>query len=87
MKQASFHCPRCKQHRLFQSEELNHVAHLIASIFLCGLWLPVWLILAVFERPIWRCSFCGSSPVTAKAAITPVQPQQPDYNYKKIPNR
>lgn len=25
---------------------VNHVLHLLATVFLCGLWLPVWLIIA-----------------------------------------
>lgn len=29
----------------------NHVAHLLATIFLCGLWLPVWLIIAATNQP------------------------------------
>jgi hypothetical protein len=32
----------------------NHVAHLALTLFTCGLWLPIWLIIAVFEqrRPV-----------------------------------
>lgn len=38
----------------------NHVAHLIAVIFLCGLWLPFWLF-ACFLSMIQgrRCQYCG----------------------------
>jgi hypothetical protein len=28
-------------------QRVNHVLHLLISIFLCGLWLPVWLVVAV----------------------------------------
>ena len=27
-------------------QPVNHVAHLLASVFLCGLWIPVWAIIA-----------------------------------------
>lgn len=27
-------------------QPINHVAHLLASVFLCGLWLPVWAIIS-----------------------------------------
>lgn len=27
---------------------VNHVLHLLVSVFMCGLWLPVWLIAAAF---------------------------------------
>ncbi len=32
---------------LRKSNEVNHVAHALASVFTCGLWVPVWVILAV----------------------------------------
>jgi hypothetical protein len=62
MKQASFHCAQCRQPRLFQQEQPNHVAHLLASVFLCGLWLPIWaLIAAQAGNNPWRCAMCGFS--------------------------
>jgi hypothetical protein len=33
---------------IVSGEPVNHVAHLLASVFLCGLWLPVWLLIAIF---------------------------------------
>jgi len=27
-------------------QPVNHVLHLLASVFLCGLWIPVWILLA-----------------------------------------
>lgn len=61
MDQASFLCPQCRQPRLFQSKPVNHVVHLLASVFLCGLWLPIWIFIALSHVPTWRCSFCGFS--------------------------
>lgn len=26
---------------------VNHVLHLLASVFLCGLWLPIWFVMAM----------------------------------------
>lgn len=59
MQQASFACPQCQQRRLFQAERMNHVAHLLASVFLCGLWAPIWAIMAMSHNPEWHCAFCG----------------------------
>lgn len=28
----------------------NHVAHLLVSIVTCGLWAPMWLLLAIVQR-------------------------------------
>jgi hypothetical protein len=36
---------------LIVGEPPNHVAHLLATIFLCGLWLPIWAIIAATNQP------------------------------------
>ena len=38
--------------------ECNHVAHLLATIFCCPLWLVMWIYYASF-RPGWTCTGCG----------------------------
>lgn len=68
MRQASFYCPQCQQMKLFQQEEMSHTPHIIAAIFLCGLWLPVWAIIAATYDPPWHCSFCGFSDAVAYLA-------------------
>lgn len=30
--------------------EANHTLHLILTLFTCGLWLPVWVCVAVYGR-------------------------------------
>jgi hypothetical protein len=64
MDQASYYCPRCQQFRLFQSTPMNHTPHILASIFLCGLWLPIWIIMAISDTPAWVCAFCGYHDLT-----------------------
>lgn len=59
MAQASFFCPQCNQMKLFVGEEMSHAAHILASVFLCGLWLPIWLIMAATYNPQYRCNNCG----------------------------
>lgn len=54
--------------KLFQQEEMSHTPHIIAAIFLCGIWLPVWAIIAATYDPPWHCSFCGFSDATAYLA-------------------
>jgi len=59
-QQASFYCPRCNQHRLFTKQGVNHLVHALVSLFLCGLWLPVWIIASMGEANIpYFCSQCG----------------------------
>lgn len=46
--------------RLFTRQGVNHVLHLLLSIFLCGLWFPVWLIIAASSSgDAYFCTFCG----------------------------
>lgn len=44
-------------------QPVNHVPHLLASVFLCGLWLPVWLLIALSggeRRVAWVVGQCGN---------------------------
>lgn len=38
---------------------MSHTPHILASVFLCGLWLPIWILIAATYRPSWHCAFCG----------------------------
>jgi hypothetical protein len=29
-------------------EPVNHILHLLLSVFTCGLWLPIWLLIMMF---------------------------------------
>ncbi|MBC7901508.1 MAG: hypothetical protein H7070_15800 [Saprospiraceae bacterium] len=59
MNQSSFFCPQCAQMKLFQQPTMNHTPHILASVFLCGVWLPFWILMAMMDNAPWRCSFCG----------------------------
>ncbi len=46
-----------------RGQKVNHVLHLLISIFLCGLWLPVWLFVALTggeKRTIISVDRCGN---------------------------
>lgn len=53
-------CRTCGQKRLFAKEKQSNVLHLLLTVLTCGLWLPVWLLVAVLVafRP-YRCTVCG----------------------------
>ncbi len=59
--QAQGLCPVCGESRLFEKEGVSHLAHGLVTLFLCGLWIPVWIIAAAINgsRP-FRCTQCGS---------------------------
>jgi hypothetical protein len=52
-------CCHCGRQTVFQRPSINHVVHLLASIFLFLLWLPVSF-LVVFTQGPWRRSLCGA---------------------------
>src|SRR5215213_8655634 len=62
IEQASFQCPQCQQQRLFTRQGTNHVIHLLVTLFLCGLWIPIWILIAIDagNKPFF-CSQCGYS--------------------------
>lgn len=59
-EQARFYCLDCKQPRLFTRQGTNHIIHLLLTLFLCGLWLPIWLLISISDqRNAYYCSQCG----------------------------
>jgi hypothetical protein len=48
---------------LVYGKPVNHVLHLLASVFLCGLWLPVWILIAATggeRRRVLSVDLCGN---------------------------
>ena len=48
---------------LVYGKPVNHVLHLLATVFLCGLWLPVWIIVAATggeRRRVLSVDACGN---------------------------
>jgi hypothetical protein len=65
-------CQVCRQMKMFVRtvERPNHVIHAIVTLFLCGLWLPVWIVAcALAKTSEWRCTGCG-----AELGVTLVAP-------------
>ena len=57
-QQSSFWCDHCEQEVLGVRQSCNHILHAAVTLFLCGLWIPVWLI-ASFRTEPFRCQTCG----------------------------
>lgn len=54
-------CPRCRTHVLAVRQTPNHAIHAVVSLFTCGFWLIVWIILAIVSASsTYRCSQCGT---------------------------
>lgn len=80
VKQSSSYCHTCQRQSLFQKPGINHLLHLILSVLTLGLWLFVWLILAMINagKPE-RCVTCGMSKGmgAGMTAVPPVQVPPP----------
>jgi hypothetical protein len=46
-----------------QGKPVNHVLHLLVTVLLCGLWLPVWIVVALDggeKRQVLSVDHCGN---------------------------
>jgi hypothetical protein len=65
-------CAICRRPTLHLVQKPNHILHLLLSVVTMGLWLVVWLMVAVNARDQAEvCTVCGGVDPTAVA-----QPQQ-----------
>jgi hypothetical protein len=54
-------CPHCQSYVLAIKSTPNHAVHAVVSLFTCGCWLIVWIILSVISSTSsYRCSRCGT---------------------------
>jgi hypothetical protein len=59
-KQTSAYCPYCDRQTLAIGTKPNHLLHLVLSICTAGVWLVVWLLVAIGKIGGYRCSKCGT---------------------------
>lgn len=45
----TFYCRRCDAMMIHERNSISHVLHLLLSIITAGLWLPVWLLIILFQ--------------------------------------
>ena len=60
IEQSNGYCPTCDAQVLLTRSGVNHVLHFLVTIFTCGPWLFVWILLAAFGHQPWRCAKCGT---------------------------
>lgn len=53
------YCRVCGDYKPFDVTKPNHILHLLITVFLFGMWLPVWILLALFGGHS-NCTTCGS---------------------------
>jgi hypothetical protein len=58
-KQTSRYCPHCQKQVLAIGTTPNHLLHFFLSLFTAGLWIIVWILVAVGKIGGYRCTQCG----------------------------
>ncbi|CAM3306981.1 hypothetical protein [Halomonas lysinitropha] len=56
-------CRECNKYTLVKRRGVNHILHLLLSIFTLSLWVVVWVFLTLFHVGGWRCQACGSDQI------------------------
>lgn len=59
-------CRTCQRKTSCTRNPTTHTAHADASLYTCGLWLPVWFFLWLISSPRWKCQECGGRNVTGE---------------------
>ena len=60
MRQKQRHCKTCGKATLFAKDTFSDGWGCLLTILTAGLFLPVWILLAVMDRvKPWRCQVCG----------------------------
>jgi hypothetical protein len=60
-------CRFCKKDTIHLHKEINHGLHFFLTIFTLGIWLTVWIILAIIgifrssNHTSTQCTVCGAS--------------------------
>ncbi|MEZ5423947.1 MAG: hypothetical protein R2682_12775 [Pyrinomonadaceae bacterium] len=80
VQQASYYCPVCQQQRLFTRQEMNHVPHLLVTLFSCGLYFFVWLLIYATYSAKFHCSQCGFADPVVYVANPYLRSQEAQLN-------
>ena len=57
-------CPVCQKQTVHIKKRINHILHLLLSVLFIGLWLIVWIGIAVFGTRNPVCTVCGSGSMS-----------------------
>lgn len=52
-------CSKCQKKTLHIEQKMNHILHLLLSVVTAGVWIIVWIILAILHSNKPQCTMCG----------------------------
>lgn len=53
------YCDHCQRHVLGRRNGINHILHLLISLFTCGLWVIPWFFASMTFKAQFACPNCG----------------------------
>jgi len=62
MKVKPAFCKLCQANVKAEADTVNHILHLILTLITFGVWVIVWLVLAL--KSGWSCVNCGGSKLS-----------------------
>jgi hypothetical protein len=66
--QVQMYCPYCARRVFGHRPAASHDMHLVLTIVTWGLWLPVWLLVSIYQQAQpYLCTVCGSAGPKARA--------------------
>ena len=55
-------CSNCQKQTVHIQKRINHILHLLLSVLCLGLWVIVWIFIALFGNRTPVCTICGNLP-------------------------
>jgi hypothetical protein len=77
MRQLQLQCAKCDAVLPHNQQTPNHVVHALVSLFLVGLWIPIWIVIALGSgKEPAACVKCGNRrlPTGPATIAAPAQP-------------
>lgn len=60
------HCRHCDDNIIHLQQKPSHVLHLLLTIFTVGIWLPIWILVAI-DKSGHQCTRCATKTSTVRA--------------------
>lgn len=63
-------CVKCQKKTLHIEQTINHILHLLLSVFTAGFWIIAWIIIAITHDKKTQCTNCGHNKGFISDAIS-----------------
>ena len=52
-------CAKCQKKTLHIEQKINHILHLLLTVFTAGFWIVAWIYIAFSHNKKTQCTICG----------------------------